>query len=581
MTVKKFISSNHLISLLITCYLLILTVISTVACYFSYQRSKTELLRSLDMVQLQAAEEYGSLTDQFWEYYMPVFENGNQYYPVLQRYFISSVDGELSPLDKFQLSGLLSSISLRDNRVQWVAAWSPSRSVNYIYYTEQGTLQILKDDFPHLAQLQKKTKAMEIYSEGSQDGRGSTLAIAGGLPLGMGKGSIIVGLSLSKLNQICRNNSPAETLQFDIIADGMRIFSSGNRPVTAQDIPQPGTSSIRTLSGRRCYLSTYGQPSNGATVTYSLRLSELLKLSHENTPLILLIVLVLVALSVLLYVLLIRTISHEVSIIRDGLDKIGQKQFDFRITGPFFQNSFADIADSINEMTQSLKENIDRAYFYELKQKEAELQELQAKFNPHFLYNSLELFRSRCYQNNDPETAELIAQTASIFRGFIGSRTFIPIQEELAFSKRYLTLFRARFDDDTQILYDIDTEVLQYGIIRNVFQPLIENYFSHGYDAERDDNYILFRGYLQGEDSIVFEVADNGLGITAEELEQLNARLHEPITSEKESYGLKNLHQRLRLFYGAGYGLTIYSNPDQGITVKMVIKRQKCSDDSH
>lgn len=582
MTVKKFISSNHLIILLISSYLLILTVISTIACYFSYQQSKTELLRSLDMIQLQAAEEYGNLTDQFWEYYMPVFENGSQYYPVLQSYFLSGIDGELSPLDKFQLSNLLSQISLKDNRVKWVAIWSPSRSVNYIYYTEQGTLQILKEDFPYLGQLQQKAKTMEIYGGQPDDPQGSpysTLAIAGGLPLGMGKGSIVVGCSLSKLNQICQNNSPAKTLQFDIITDGMQIFSSGSLPVTEQDIPQPGKSSICTLSGHRYYLSTYSQPSNGATITYSLRLSELLKLSHKNTPLILLVVLVLVLLSVLLYMLLIRTISHEVSIIRDGLSQIGQKQFDYRITGPFFQDSFADIADSINQMAQSLKENIDRAYFYELKQKEAELQELQAKFNPHFLYNSLELFRARCYQNGDPETAELIAQTASIFRGFIGSRTFIPIQEELAFSKRYLTLFRARFDDDTQVLYDIDTEVLEYGIIRNVFQPLIENYFSHGYDAARDDNYILFRGRLRDEDTIAFEVIDNGLGITPEELEQLNARLHEPIVNEKESYGLKNLHQRLSLFYGAGYGLTIRSNPDHGITIQLLIKRMKCSED--
>lgn len=581
MTVKKIISSNHLIIILISCYLLILTIISTVACYFSYQRSKVELLTELDMMQLQAAEEYGNLTDQFWEYYMPIFENSNQYYPILQSYFTSDNTGELSPLDKLSLSRLLSQIALRDNRVQWVAAWSPSRSVNYIYYTEQGTLQILKDDFPYLKNLQEKIKPMEIYGEEQYESQGitwSTLAIAGGLPSGMGKGSIIVGCSLSKLNQICQNNSPAGTLQFDIIADENRIFSSGDLPVTAHDIPLPGQSGIRKFNGRRYYLSTYIQPSNGASITYSLQWSELMKLSHKNTLFILFIILVLVLLSVLLYFLLIRTISHEVGMIRDGLDKIGQKQFDSRITGPFFQNSFADIAESINEMARSLKENIDRAYFYELKQKEAELQELQAKFNPHFLYNSLELFRARCYQNDDPETAELIAQTASIFRGFIGSRTFIPVQEELAFSKRYLALFSARFDDNTQILYDIDTEVLQYGIIRNVFQPLIENYFAHGYDAKREDNTILFRGYIQDEDSIVFEVKDNGMGIPPDRLTQLNASLHEPINSEKESYGLKNLHQRLSLYYGTGYGLTIYNNPDQGVTVKMMIRRQKCSE---
>lgn len=581
MTVKKNIASNHLIIILICCYLLILTVISTIACYFSYQRSKVEILTEIDMMQVQAAEEYGNLTDQFWEFYMPIFENGNQYYHVLQNYFVSGDKDELSPLDKLNLSTLLSQIAIRDNRVQWVAAWSPARSVNYIYYTEQRTLQTFADDFPYMEQILQKTKPMEIYSEKQFETKGtvySTLAIAGGLPAGMGDGSLIVGYNLSRLNQICQNNKPADSLQFNIMSDGKQIFSSGALSLSAQDIPQPGNSVIKKLSGHRYYLHSYLQPTNGSIITYSLRWSELLKLSHKNTPLILLVVLILFVLSVFLYFLIIRIISHEVGIIRDGLDKIGQKQFDARITGPFFQNSFADIAESINDMAQSLKENIDRAYFYELKQKEAELQELQAKFNPHFLYNSLELFRARCYQNQDPETAELIAQTASIFRGFIGSRTFIPIHEELAFSKRYLALFCARFDDETQILYDIDTEVLQYGIIRNVFQPLIENYFSHGYDAERDDNYLLFRGYIKDEETIVFEVSDNGLGICPEKLAQLNASLHEPITNEKESYGLKNLHQRLKLFYGDEYGLTIHSNKEQGITIIMVIKRLLCSE---
>ncbi|MDR1765746.1 MAG: histidine kinase [Lachnospiraceae bacterium] len=67
---------------------------------------------------------------------------------------------------------------------------------------------------------------------------------------------------------------------------------------------------------------------------------------------------------------------------------------------------------------------------YRLKQKEAELSELQSKFHPHCLYNTLEMIRSRCYQNGDNETAELIYQLAGIFRGFVSSKTLIPLQEE-------------------------------------------------------------------------------------------------------------------------------------------------------
>ena len=79
-----------------------------------------------------------------------------------------------------------------------------------------------------------------------------------------------------------------------------------------------------------------------------------------------------------------------------------------------------------------------------------------------------------------------------------------------------------------QILYDIDKEVLQYGIIRNVLQPLIENYFAHGFDPSRQDNILQFRGYIRDEDTYVLTVEDNGFGMEEDALQTLNAPLQEP-----------------------------------------------------
>lgn len=109
---------------------------------------------------------------------------------------------------------------------------------------------------------------------------------------------------------------------------------------------------------------------------------------------------------------------------------------DYQLPTKINQSGFPEIAESINHMALRLKKNINRAYYYEIKQREAELSELQSKFNPHFLYNSLEMLRVRCHQNNVDTTANLISQLASIFRGFISYKTFISMTEELAFSKR-------------------------------------------------------------------------------------------------------------------------------------------------
>ena len=282
-----------------------------------------------------------------------------------------------------------------------------------------------------------------------------------------------------------------------------------------------------------------------------------------------------IVLSILMYVLALRSITKEVNMIRKGLSILGKNKLDYHIEENFAQPELVVIAREINKMAVSLKENIERAQEYERRQRQAELQELQAKFNPHFLYNTLEIFRSRCYQNGDEETADLIAQTATIFRGVIGSRTFIPIREELAFGKRYLALFSERYGENLKVSYDIDTEVLQYGIIRNVFQPLIENYFEHGYNPSNMTNEFIISGCSKDEETILFTIEDNGFGITPEKQEELSAMLQKPVISGEESYGLRNLHQRLRLFYGEGCGLTIFTNKKAGFVIEMTVKKWK------
>jgi sensor histidine kinase YesM len=129
-----------------------------------------------------------------------------------------------------------------------------------------------------------------------------------------------------------------------------------------------------------------------------------------------------------------------------------------------------------------------------------------------------------------------------------------------------------------RILYDIDTPVLQYGIIRNVFPPLIENYFVHAFDTVRDDNFIIFRGRVESEKILLISLEDNGQGMAKGHLAALNDSFREKVTMEYDSYGLKNLHQRLRLFYGDQYGIMVRSNEDRGLSVEIRIAKMTCEE---
>lgn len=564
-------------------YWIILILTSLFVCALSYEQKKSEILADVNIRLTQVGNAYQNLTEQFWESYLPIFENRTTSYLLLRDYFAVPDDDGLTPVELHDISNVLAQIVVRDDRIQWIAAYSSVRKVNYIYYaasqtgTGVGIMEALPDDFPYMEQMQQKNNLMEIYGEieSERSQLRNTIAVAGGTPA-LTKGVLLFGYGISQIQQFAEENLPLESLQFEIISnEGRLLYHSGEEHIELpEEIFQAGSGVFQTDTGK-WYAMVDPFTTRGGTVYYTIDWKELFLKSNASTPQLLTAILQLSALSILVLCLVMRTIQREARRIRDGLDALGQNQLDYRIGGNFYQAAFADIAHSINKMAESLKENIDKAYYYQLKHKEAEMQELQAKFNPHFLYNSLDVFRARCYENGDDETAELIAQTASVFRGFIGAQTFIPLQQELAFSQRYLAIYRARHNDAMQILYNIDKEVLQYGIIRNVLQPLIENYFAHGFDPSRQDNILQFRGYIRDEDTYVLTVEDNGFGMEEDALQALNAHLQEPIATEQESYGLKNLHQRIQLYYGPKCGLVIRKNPTGGLIAELCVLRKK------
>lgn len=578
-------SKNKQFVLLTVVYSIFLLIVAIIACVFSYNQKQDEYLAQMEMTYMQLSSSYVDRIDNFWQAYMPLFESGSSLYPALKSYYTTDLEVRLSPMAQRDLMQSMRQMLLRDDDIRWIALYSTARTHNYILFRgSTAVLREMTEDFPYLDRLTGKLEPMRIFETKPIDYGNEVLqtyALSGGIPAEFGGGKIIVGYDLSVFNQICASNPPfPPSLQFQITTSGATLYnSSGVYKHAPIYIPTEKKDVIVTdPSGQRVYVRAQYLAHKSSVASYSFVWSELFRYANVYTLRILLIVLLFEALSLLLYVSMLHLIAKEVRQVQDGLTIIGKNHLDYRLSTDFKQSGLPEIATSINQMTEQLSENINKAYYYQLKQKESELSELQSKFNPHFLYNCLEIIRSRCAQNGDPETASLIAHLAAIFRGFISSQNFVPLRDELTFSKRYLSLFCARYNDQVDIQYNFPTEILQYGIIRNVFQPLIENYFVHGFDVNTSDNYILFQGTSMDNDTVLITVEDNGCGMTDEQATALNEKLHEPIHLDTESYGLKNLHQRLRLFYGEKCGLTIKCNERKGISVQMVILKMTCEE---
>ena len=580
---KNLVRQNKYFLRLLMVYLLLMLLIALVACNAAYRQKQEELDSNITQTMYGLSYEYRAMTENFWQVYMPVFDQYSMVYEALDHYYTS--DSALTPADKQRLRYALAQMAVCNNNIEWIAVYSPLRNVNYIMVsTGNSFLRELPEDFPYLAMLPDTFTGMEnmgVQDLSSLGVRSTTFALCGGIPRAMGNGTLMVGYRTNSLLSRLRGEDVLLADSHYYLLDNNNVIFSSNSIADENGLYQPEGELygfVTAPDGSKLFAVAEHCGSNTAYLVMTCPQVTVLRFLLGNTLAILSIVVLFTVFSVILYISMLHSITREVNVLREGLYRLGGNNLDVRINTTFQQSGLSEIAESINQMAERLKENIRREKDYQLRQKEAELSDLQSKFNPHFLYNTLEMLRGRCLQNGNDDVAELITNMSSIFRSLIKKNSFISVREELAGSRRYLALFAARYGDQVEIRFDIASDVLQYGIIPNVFQPLIENYFQYGFNMHEEGNYIRLRGESLDDEYFMLAVEDNGLGMSDDAIAAMNATLQKPISRESESYGLKNLHQRLMLYYGPDCGVQVQRNGERGLRVCITARKSKASD---
>lgn len=236
--------------------------------------------------------------------------------------------------------------------------------------------------------------------------------------------------------------------------------------------------------------------------------------------------------------------------------------------GSFFVTADISAPDEVGQfyrMFQSMLERI-RGLMESVKQREAakreaELAALQAQIRPHFLYNSLNTIKYMASLNGTRNIEEVSGSLIEMLRGVLGNtKEFIPLREELSYVRSYLTIQRYKYADRFRVVYEIDDALLDVPVLKLMLQPLVENALTHGIGGLPEDGSILVKAYRDGPE-LVLEVGDNGIGMTPEAVE---AALR--VDTLQDGYrqggmGIRNVNERIRLVYGANYGLALYSRP--------------------
>jgi two-component system, sensor histidine kinase YesM len=238
-----------------------------------------------------------------------------------------------------------------------------------------------------------------------------------------------------------------------------------------------------------------------------------------------------------------------------------------------YNDEIGQLGRSFNIMIEKIGFLMDSAYQEQKKLRKAELKALQAQINPHFLYNTLDSIIWMSKANRNDDVIAMVTALTRLFRIALSKgRDVIYIQEEIEHINNYLTIQHIRYKNKFTYDIQVDESLLKHSTIKLILQPIIENALYHGIKEKRGIGHIQVFGH-DLDDIILFEVVDNGKGMSTEKLNALNNTLRNEAGPKIEIYGIKNVDERIKIFFGPEYGLTFISVENEGTKVQIKLPK--------
>lgn len=255
-------------------------------------------------------------------------------------------------------------------------------------------------------------------------------------------------------------------------------------------------------------------------------------------------------------------VRQPIERLEEVAEKLAEGTLDARLTDTDV-TELRNLTLQVNTMADRLEEMMEKSVQDARTLRKAELRTLQAQINPHFLYNTLDAIVWKAEAGDKNEVIHLTSALSDFFRISLSSGAdWIPISQEKKHIEGYLRIQQTRYRDILSYEIDIPEEIGQFYILKLLLQPLVENAIYHGIKIKRGGGLIRVSGRLE-DGYLIFSVNDTGLGMTGEQLRELEERMKkgQPSVSEGGGFGLVNVNLRIRLYYNQPDGLVITSGP--------------------
>ena len=254
-----------------------------------------------------------------------------------------------------------------------------------------------------------------------------------------------------------------------------------------------------------------------------------------------------------------KSLTYRLGRLERTIQQVSDGNYD--IEEVFDNSEVGKIGNQFKKMVNSNHELNDKLLKTKLKERESELLLLQTQINPHFLYNTLDALYFMAVIHCEEEIAEMVHALSDTFRLSLNrGEKFITVSDEINRLKAYMKVQSFRYKDRFSLILNIDEEIMNRKIMVFIIQPLVEIAFYHGLEPKIGKGWIKVGG-IRRNGRFVFTVEDNGVGM-------------EDVSAALKGYGLKNIEERIELYYGKEYGLKISSTKGKGTIVTVVVPEE-------
>lgn len=246
--------------------------------------------------------------------------------------------------------------------------------------------------------------------------------------------------------------------------------------------------------------------------------------------------------------------NFNVEIPIDGRDEIGLLAHNFR--------------QMLSKINMLIEDNVNK----QMITKEAELKALKNQIDAHFLYNTLENIRMMAEIEENFTVSDSLARLGDMMRyNMKWEKEYVTIAEEISHIENYIALMAIRYENNINFKVEIDNNLMENQILKMTLQPLVENSLKHGLSKKllKEEGMIIISAKAD-EDFVYISIVDNGCGISEKKLREINEYLNNPRIEDKNGLGIKNVNERIQLFYGEKYGISIIS--EENYFTKILIK---------